>query len=78
MSRESDDSTIAAFLATRGATRVDVGAHALPTGRHYWHAAVRGELPTPPDPTRMIRVAAIDAMGREVLVNGLGEWIATE
>ena len=25
-----------------------------------------------------IRVAAIDALGREYLVNGLGEWVATE
>jgi hypothetical protein len=76
----SDDSAIAAFLATRGATRVTEGAHTLPTDHRYWHAALRGELPktVDVDPTQIKRVAAIDSYGREVIVNGYGEWIATE
>lgn len=44
---KTDDAAIAAFMATRGVTRVAEGA-------------------------------AVDALGREFWVNGLGEWIATE
>ena len=78
---QSDDDAIARFLATRGVTRGAEAEHALPTDRRFWQAAVRaprGAEEVLPDPTKIIRVAAIDALGREYLVNGLGEWVATE
>ena len=76
---QSDDDAIAHFLAIRGVTRVAEGAASLPTDRQFWHAAVRAPRGAVlPDPTEIIRVAAIDALGREYLVNGLGEWVATE
>ena len=74
------DADIAAFIAARGVTRVAEGERSLPNDRRFWRAAVRGELPKTidVDPTQVRRVVAIDAYDREVIVNGLGEWIATE
>ena len=81
MTQQTDAAQIAAFLASRGVTRVAEGAASLPTDRRFWRDAVRaprGAEEVLPDPTKIIRVAAIDSFGREYLVNGLGEWIATE
>ena len=75
---KADDAAIAAWIATRGVTRVAAGEHALPTDRRFWHAAVRGEVAPAIDPTQERRVVAIDAYDREVVVNGLGEWVYTE
>ena len=75
---KADDAAIAAFMATRGVTRVAEGAAALPTDHRFWRDAVRAPRPVFVDPTIVRRVAAVDALGREYLVNGLGEWVATE
>jgi hypothetical protein len=64
----SDAEQIAAFLATRGATKVAEGECAMDHRAMY--RAVRGERS---DPTQERHLRAIDHMGRELWVNGLGE-----
>jgi hypothetical protein len=77
---QAENDLIAAFIAKRGVTRVPVGEAALGhlSGRD-WRAAVRAPRGVAEvDPSTQRRVAAIDHLGREVWVNGHGEWIATE
>lgn len=71
----TDSEQIAAFLATKGATKVAEGEG---TKNHWrgrdWARAARGE-PTTDDLIRQRRVV-VDHVGRERVQNGLGEWIA--
>lgn len=70
----SDKAQIAAFLASRGVTRVEPGVSTLNYTRRDWRAAVRGEK-TEADLISERRVA-MDHAGREHVTNGLGERIA--
>lgn len=72
---DSDSDAIAHFLATRGATRIAEGDRALSDNRGDWRRRVRGEL-TANELIAQRHVYAVDAAGREYIVNGLGEWVA--
>jgi hypothetical protein len=69
----SDAEQIAAFIASKGVTRVGEGETNGMRNRD-WRKAVRGG-PTEGDLINQRRVV-IDHTGREFVQNGLGEWIA--
>lgn len=70
----TDQEKIAAFLATKGATRVAPGESVLNYSNRDWRAAVRGERS---DNDRIMeRHVTVDATGREFVTNGLGERIS--
>lgn len=68
----SDTDAIAAFLASRGVTRVAEGVAALNHSSRDWRKVVRGE-PTQNELIASRHLAAVDAAGNEYWVNGLGE-----
>ena len=75
----TENEKIKAFLATRGATRVEEGARSLSNNRGDWRARVRGELTSAEKHENALiaqhRMIATDHCGREFWVNGLGEPI---
>jgi hypothetical protein len=67
----SEQEQIAAFIASRGVTRIAEGAGNGYT-RRDWHAMVRGDV-APRDAIGERHLVVVDAAGKEFWMNGIGE-----
>lgn len=79
----TDQELIAAFIASRGVTRVAAGETALNYSPRDWHAVNRGNAPTSAGHTltenELIAQRHVRTVnGREHVTNGLGEVIYSE
>jgi hypothetical protein len=70
----TEQEQIAHFLATRGATKCAVGERAM-TEREMYLARRSDKRARASDPIQERHLAAVDHLGREYWVNGLGERI---
>ncbi len=71
----TDAEKIAAFIATRGVQKISAGVSGVDYTNEDWRDVVRGN-PTTDQLIAQRRIVAIDAAGRELIVNGLGEAIS--